>query len=53
MRRFVFRMAKSEKGATAIEYALIALLVALVIITTVTALGTQLSTIFNKVATSL
>jgi pilus assembly protein Flp/PilA len=53
MRSLITRLMKSEKGATAIEYGLIAALIAVIIITTVTALGTQLSTTFNKVATSL
>ena len=42
-----------ESGATAIEYGLIAALVAVVIITGLTALGTQLNTKFNSVATEV
>ena len=38
-----------ERGATAIEYGLIAALIAVVIITAVTAVGTNLKTTFNKV----
>ncbi len=37
-----------DEGATAIEYGLLAALLAGVIITTVTALGTQLSSLFNN-----
>jgi pilus assembly protein Flp/PilA len=44
---------KSERGVTAIEYGLIAALVAVVIITAVTAIGTNLSTVFTKVSTSI
>jgi pilus assembly protein Flp/PilA len=44
---------KSEKGATAIEYGLIAALIAVIIITALTTLGTKLSAVFNSVATSL
>jgi pilus assembly protein Flp/PilA len=44
---------KDESGATAIEYGLIAALIAVVIITAVTAVGTQLSTTFNNISTSV
>ena len=44
---------KDDSGATAIEYGLIAALIAVVIITGVTAVGTQLSTTFSNLATSL
>ena len=40
-------------GATAIEYGLIAALIAVVIITGVTAVGTQLSTAFTNLAGNL
>jgi len=42
-----------ESGATAIEYGLIAALIAVVIITAVTAVGTQLSATFNTISTSV
>ena len=44
---------RDEAGATAIEYGLIAALIAVVIITGVTAVGTQLSTTFTNLSTSL
>jgi pilus assembly protein Flp/PilA len=44
---------KNRSGATAIEYGLIAALIALVIITGVKTVGTTLSTTFTKVSTSL
>jgi pilus assembly protein Flp/PilA len=47
------RFAKNESGATAIEYGLIAALIAVVIIGAVTAVGTNLSTTFTTVSTSL
>jgi pilus assembly protein Flp/PilA len=47
------RFVRDESGATAIEYGLIAALIAVVIIGTLTANGTNLSTKFNSVATSL
>ncbi len=43
----------NENGATAIEYGLLAALIAVVIIGAVTSIGTNLSTKFNSVATSL
>ena len=46
-------LATDERGVTAMEYGLIAALVALVIITAVTLLGTNLSGLFNKIATSV
>ena len=42
-----------ESGATAIEYGLIAALIAVAVITTVTTLGTNLKATFNSVATAL
>ena len=47
------RFIRDESGATAIEYGLIAALIAVVIITGVTAVGTSLSTTFNNLSTSL
>jgi pilus assembly protein Flp/PilA len=47
------RFLNDEAGATAIEYGLIAALVAVVIITGITAIGTKLSTTLTNVSTSL
>jgi len=44
---------EDESGATAIEYGLIAALIAVVIITGVTAVGTKLSTTFTNLSTTL
>ena len=44
---------KSESGVTALEYGLIAALIAVVIIGAVTTLGTNLNSTFHTVATSL
>jgi pilus assembly protein Flp/PilA len=44
---------KDESGATAIEYGLIAALIALVIITGLTAVGSSLSTTFNNIQASV
>jgi pilus assembly protein Flp/PilA len=45
--------ARDDRGATAIEYGLIAALIAVVIITAVTAVGTSLSTTFSTISTSV
>ena len=44
------RFYKNEEGVTAIEYALIAALVAVVIIGGATLLGTNLNTLFTNIA---
>ena len=53
MKKFLARFRKEEDGATAIEYGLIAALIAVVIITAVTALGTTIKTKFNAVVTGM
>ena len=45
------RFIREEEGATAIEYGLIASLIAVIIITAVALIGTNLSGTFNSVAT--
>ena len=45
--------ARNDSGATAIEYGLIAGLVAVVIITAVTAVGTDLTAMFGKISGGL
>ena len=47
------RFIKNESGATAIEYGLIAALIAVVIIGTLSTIGTNLNTKLNAVATNL
>ena len=50
----IFRLFKNdEAGATAIEYGLIAALIAVAAITAMTGLGKQLSTTFNTVETKM
>jgi pilus assembly protein Flp/PilA len=49
MTKFVSRFVKDESGATAIEYGLIVALIAVVIITAVTTLGTKLNTAFGDI----
>jgi len=53
MRVLLNKFIANEDGATAIEYGLIAALVAVVIIAGLTTLGTKLNTTFNGVAASL
>ena len=47
------KMLKNEKGATAIEYGLIAALIAVASIGAMTSIGTKLGTTFNNVANAL
>lgn len=49
----IIRFLKEEEGATAIEYGLIAALISVAAIGAMTALGTQLSTLFTTVQTNL
>jgi pilus assembly protein Flp/PilA len=53
MQKFVARFVKDESGATAIEYGLIAALIAVGIITAARLLGTEISTTFNKVTDNM
>ncbi len=53
MSNYIKRFISDESGATAIEYGLIAALIAVVIIGAVQLVGTNLSTTFNKVATNI
>jgi pilus assembly protein Flp/PilA len=49
----MIKLLKNEDGATAIEYGLIAALVAVAAIGAMTTVGTNLTGIFNKVSSSL
>jgi pilus assembly protein Flp/PilA len=53
MKALLTRFAKDESGATAIEYGLIAALIAVVIIGAVTVTGTTLRDTFNSVVSAL
>ena len=53
MRKLLQRFVRDDSGVTAIEYALIAAGIAVVIVAAVQAVGTDLTTIFNSVATAL
>ena len=49
----MLRFKTDRRAVTALEYGLIASLIAVAIITAVALVGTNLSAVFNKVATSL
>jgi pilus assembly protein Flp/PilA len=51
--QFIRKMLKDSKGATAIEYGLIAALIAVAAISAMSALGDQLEVTFNNVTTNL
>ena len=53
MRNFINRFAKDESGATAIEYGLIAALIAVALITVLGLMSTQLKATFQKVTDKL
>lgn len=53
MRNLVQKFVRNDSGATAIEYGLIAGLIAVVIIGAVSAVGTRISTKFNAVSANL
>ena len=49
----IFHLIKDQSGVTAIEYGLIAALIAVAAILAMTSVGTSLSTVFNTVANDL
>ena len=51
--KFINKLRNNEEGATAIEYGLIAALIAVAAITAMGALGNQLSDTFGQVATEM
>ncbi len=53
MRKFFKALRKSEKGATAIEYGLIAALVAVAAITAMTSVGSSLKKTFDNINTEI
>jgi pilus assembly protein Flp/PilA len=53
MKALLFRFAQDESGVTAIEYGLIAGLIAVVIIVAVTTVGTNLTDKFTTIGTAL
>jgi len=53
MRKLFKKFAGNREGATAIEYGLIAGLIAVAVITAVTSVGTNLTTTFTNISTKL
>ena len=53
MIRPIKKFVANESGATAIEYALIASLIVVAIIVSITALGSKLQNTFNEVSSNL
>lgn len=53
MKDQIIKFLRDEEGATAIEYGLIAGLIAVAIVTTVTNVGTGLSNLFKDIAEKL
>ena len=53
LKKKLMQFLKDEEGVTAIEYGLIAALIAIAIIVAVTLVGTNLNGPFNRVATNL
>jgi pilus assembly protein Flp/PilA len=53
MQKFIARFVKDESGATAIEYGLIAALIAVAIIGSARLLGAELVTTFTAITTNL
>ncbi len=53
MKRLFTKFHQDERGATAIEYALIAGLIAIAVIGGATALGGEINTKFNAIVTAL
>ena len=53
VQRILYRLHRDDEGVTAIEYGLIAALIAVVIIVSVGLVGTGVNTTFSNVATHL
>lgn len=53
MTKFLTKLRKNDDGATAIEYGLIAALIAVALIATLTTLGGNLQTMFSTVSTGV
>ena len=51
--KFIQKFIRDEQGVTAIEYGLLAALIAVAIMTTVTAMGSTLKSMFGLVNTTL
>jgi pilus assembly protein Flp/PilA len=53
MKKFLNKIRKDESGATAIEYGLIAALIAVVLISSLSLLGNNINQSFSKISTGV
>ena len=53
MRYILSKLIRDERGVTALEYALIASLVGITVISAVTLMGGNIKTVFSSIATSI
>ncbi len=53
MSNLISRIRSDKRGVTALEYGMIAALIAVLIIGSITTIGTKLATAFSTIATSL
>jgi pilus assembly protein Flp/PilA len=53
MKKLISKIRNNESGATAIEYGLIAALIAVVLISSLTTLGSNMSERFNSIGSSV
>jgi len=53
MTKFMTRFVRNESGATAIEYGLIAALIAVALISALQLVGTNMGTTFNNIGSNL
>ncbi|MBK6744221.1 MAG: Flp family type IVb pilin [Propionivibrio sp.] len=53
MWKAILEFIRDEEGATAVEYGLIAALIAVVILGALTGIGTRLKAVFNSILTAL
>lgn len=53
LKELIIRLTKEDSGQDLIEYALVAALIGLGAITTITSVGTEITALFSKVSSSL
>lgn len=53
MKNIIAKFSNDESGATAIEYALLASLISVVMIAAATSVGNNLALVFNKIAANV
>ena len=53
MQKLIKRFRRDEKGAALVEYGMLVGLIAVICVTAVTTLGTEVSDAFSKIATAL